>query len=105
VAYFDQLSPDATSLSDDVAYEWKNCPVIDRASHIHTIDCLWIWHKCIQVLSERSEAPGEEFGWRPSGVGAHTLVQAFPLTITASVYWPACCGMHGFITNGVYQAV
>jgi hypothetical protein len=41
--------------------------------------------------------------WAPAGVGAHTLVQKEPFTISPSVYWPYCCGMHGFITDGVYR--
>lgn len=88
---------DAVMVSDDVAYTWT-CD--EPPGHVHDIGCLWVWHDCAQVLGPTSVDPGARFGWRPSGVGAHTLVQTDPLTITASVYWPDCCGMHGFITNG-----
>lgn len=97
-----RLPHEAVDLGGGVAYTWSRC---GGADHPHTIDCLWVWHDCGLILGPTSEAPGETFGWRPAGVGAHTLVQADPLTITASVYWPDCCGMHGFITEGQYVAV
>jgi hypothetical protein len=95
-----------TDLGGGVAYSWT-CGAYERGdeTHEHTIECLWVWHDCQQILGVDSIAPGARFGWRPSGHAAHTLVQIDPLTITASVYWPDCCGIHGFITNGSYQAV
>lgn len=99
----------ATALSVDVVYSWTcfdpegdNDQGLPPSDHVHDITCLWVWHDCGQILGPDSVAPGERFGWRPSGVAAHTLVQIDPLTITASVYWPDCCGMHGFITDGRY---
>lgn len=104
-----QLDPwkhGAVELGAGVAYSWSRCE--EGAHHPgqpHTIDCLWVWHDCAQVLGPETVQPGDRFGWRPSGVGLHTLVQPDPLTITASVYWPDCCGLHGFITNGRWQQV
>lgn len=92
----------STDLGNGVAFSW----VCGRAEqHPHSIECLWVWHDCTQILGPDSVDPGARFGWRPTGVQAHTLVQVEPLTITASVYWPDCCGKHGFITNGSYADV
>lgn len=92
---------DAIDLGGGVAASWT----CGDDAHGHTIECLWIWHDCGEILGQDSIAPGARFGWRPGGVRAHTLVRTDPLTITASVYWPDCCGMHGFITDGRYLAV
>lgn len=85
----------------DIAYEWDGA-----ATQPYTIRDLLIWHDCQQRYSiDQGHAPqfdGMRVGWCPAGVGAHTLVQVDPLTIVASVYWPDCCGLHGFITNGVW---
>lgn len=89
------LPPDATAISDNVGYQWHG--------EGRSIDDLWVWHDCPQVLGPGSIAPGQPFGWRPTGVRAHTLVQVHPLTLTASVYWPDCRGLHGFITDGQWQ--
>jgi hypothetical protein len=94
------LPPSAHQIDPLIAYHWT-CD----EDHVHTIDCLYVWHYCRDVLGPNTVAPGEEFGWRPAGVGAHTLVQQEPLTITASVYWPECCGLHGFITEGKWVSV
>lgn len=97
---YDEPPKFSTVIGDGIAYSWK-C----GEEHQHTIDCLWVWHYCKQVLGPTTVAPGEYFGWRPAGVGAHTLVQQAPLTITASVIWPECCGRHGFITDDVWSDV
>lgn len=89
----------ATKIADNIAYSWK-C----GEDHEHTIDCLWVWHDCSLILGPETVDPGERFGWRPGGVGAHTLVQREPLTLTASLYWPECCGLHGFVTDGKWVA-
>jgi hypothetical protein len=98
------MPKEAIDLGGGVAYSWSPCMRGDYA-HEHTTECLWVLHDCAQILGPETVAPGERFGWRPTGVRAHTLVQRDPLTITASVYWPDCCGKHGFITNGVYTDV
>lgn len=97
-----ELPKFSRDLGGGVAYSWT-CG--EPHGHTHSIECLWVWHDCGQVLGPGTVAPGERFGWRPSGHAAHTLVQIEPLTITASVIWPDCCGKHGFITNGSYADV
>lgn len=96
-----------------IAYSWSRClsqgnsigkEAEPDAAHEHTIDCLWVWHDCAKVYPDEERYAerfrGQRAGWTPTGVGAHTLVSIEPLTITASVYWPECCGQHGFITDG-----
>ncbi|MFF8187722.1 hypothetical protein ACF044_10740 [Microbacterium sp. NPDC016588] len=102
----------ASVIGPGVAYQWicfdpegDNDQGLNWSNHVHTIECLWVWHDCALILGADSVAPGARFGWRPSGVAAHTLVKVEPLTITASVYWPDCCNKHGFITDGVYRDV
>jgi hypothetical protein len=83
-----------------VAYSWT----CGDDNHEHTIDCLWVWHNCDGSLLD-PEAGKDYRGWMPSGVGLHTLISIEPLHIEASVYWPACCGLHGFIRNGRWESV
>lgn len=86
-----------------VAYSFGRCQDILHLTH--TKECIWIWHDCDQVLGEGTVAPGARFGWRPSGIDGHTLESIDPLTVSPSVYWPECCGKHGFITMGRYYDV
>lgn len=93
-------------LGEDVAYQWR----CDHSSPgEHTIRCLWVWHWCdhhLWVGREGYDAnPGEYVRWMPTGVGAHDLISVDPLHIEASVYWPDCCGMHGFIRGGQWASV
>lgn len=48
-----------------------------------------VWHWC----------PVNEH-WEGAYIPLHTIVAREPLTITASLYRPDCCGWHGLITNG-----
>ena len=63
---------------------------------------LLVWHDCRYVLPQDSVAPGEFYGWRASGTALHTVITPDPLTVIASLYWPDCCGLHGFITQGAW---
>ena len=96
---------DVSMLSEDVAYSWT-CGIDD---HIHVIECLWVWHNCDMNLDpirkENATNTRDAGGWTPTGVAAHDLISSEPLHIEASIYWPGCCGMHGFIRNGTYLAV
>lgn len=83
-----------------VAVSFMRCQA--EGEHEHTKECVWVWHDCAQILGSDSIMPGARFGWRPSGIEAHTLVSLEPLTISPSLYWPDCCSKHGFITDGVY---
>jgi hypothetical protein len=42
--------------------------------------------------------------WEGAYISLHTIVSREPLTITASLYRPDCCGWHGFITDGQWVA-
>ena len=67
-----------TRVSDGIRYSWT-CGESNDFEHAHNIRCLWVWHDCTQPLGEGTIAPGTPFGWRPTGVGLHTLVQVEPL--------------------------
>lgn len=55
-------------------------------------------HPCKEVDGDRLySAPALQLA------GGHRVVQADPLTITPSILC-ADCGLHGFITNGVWTA-
>lgn len=85
-------------LGDKVAYSWTCDLLID---HEHTIECLWVWHDCDLNLNPVPIHWTHRYkGWQPTGVAAHDLISVDPLHIEASVYWPACCGMHGWIRDG-----
>lgn len=87
-------------LGERVAYTW-NC---GDNSHDHVIECLWVWHNCTMELdperAARARRTDEYIGWGPTGVAAHDLINVEPLHIEASVYWPICCGLHGWIRDG-----
>lgn len=53
-----------------------------------------VWHWC-----------SKNNRWDGAYIPLHTIVQREPLTITASLYRPDCCGWHGFITDGQWIAV
>jgi len=68
---------------------------------------LLIWHWCDHHLwagRPHFDAHPDEYParWVPAGAGAHDLVSLHPLHLEPSVYWPGCCGLHGFIRNGVW---
>lgn len=94
---------ESINLGPGVVYSFQRCGFKD--DHEHTKECVWIWHYCEERLGPTSVSPGSNFGWRPSGIGAHELVSLEPLTISPSVYWPECCNKHGFITDGIYTEV
>lgn len=87
-------------LGEKVAYSWT-CGKADKVDHIHRIGCLTIWHNCDLNLKPVPEHWTHRYvGWQLAGVGLHDLISVDPLHIEASVFWPECCGMHGFIREG-----
>lgn len=89
--------------TDRVAYSWVSIP--DRPDEPKTIDHLMVWHDCDKRLWRADPRKDQRLvdqylGWHPSGVGHHDLISAEPLHIEASVYWPSCCGLHGWIRGG-----
>lgn len=98
-AFLDKYA-EVTVLGDKVAYQWK-CASKDPDNHKHVIGCLWIWHDCDQNLDPVDDHWTSKYvGWQPTGVAAHDLISVDPLHIEASVYWPGCCGLHGWIRDG-----
>lgn len=100
---FLDLEAEVFVLGEKVAYSWK-CA---KAEHEHTIGCLWVWHDCTMELDlvrlDAATRPDDISGWVPAGVGKHDLISIKPLHIEASVYWPLCCGMHGWIRDGKWE--
>lgn len=87
-------------LGERVAYSWT-CGKEQDPNHDHIIDCLWVWHYCDLKLSPIEEHWTDIYvGWKPTGVVLHDLISTNPLHVEASVYWPRCCGMHGWIRDG-----
>jgi hypothetical protein len=90
--------------TDAVAFSWTRCDGRDDPEHVHSIGCLWVWHDCTKVMPDEpnvvESVRGKPLGWQPTGVGAHTLHAVEPLHLEASLYWPECCGLHGFIREG-----
>lgn len=67
---------------------------------------LLVWHWCDHHLwtgrSGFDADPDSYRMWTPAAVGAHDLISLDPLHLEPSVYWPDCCGLHGFIRGGVW---
>lgn len=61
-----------------------------------------IWHWCSMENRRGDEHPIKPY-WAASGVGKHTLVSRDPLHLEPSIYWPDCCGLHGFLRNGHWE--
>ena len=94
----------ATEAGPLVRYEWT---LGDHwyhrdLCHPNPDDCprdsahLLVWHHCALLAA----SPGPWSGWRAAGVPDHTVITPEPLTLVASLYWPDCCGLHGWITEG-----
>lgn len=65
---------------------------------------LWHWCDRSKWLADGRTMDVEPI-WALAGTGAHDLVSRDPLTLSPSVYWPDCCGVHGFVTAGVWRSV
>lgn len=91
--------------TDKVVYSWSIFLGVDEATHVKTIRDLLVWHDCDKNVwrgdpNKTQSVIDNYLGWHPTGVNLHTLVSVEPLHIEASVYWPTCCGMHGWIRGG-----
>jgi hypothetical protein len=92
--------------TDNVVYSWGQHP--DRTDL--TIDNLLIWHYCdrnvwLKKPGANPDVARSSSGFTPAGVNLHTLISVSPLHLEPSLYWPDCCGMHGFIRNGRWVSV
>lgn len=98
-----ELPDDAIRLGP-VAYQWtpEGHPwhlEHDGPCHMDVVH-LMVWHDCDELLGLSSVEPGARFGWRPGRVLAHQVATPEPLTLSGSILWPECCGLHGWITDG-----
>lgn len=93
----DVLPEGTTRLGPLVAWGWTGVGS-DRV--------LYVWHWCDHHLwagRDHYDTHRDEYRmWTPAGVAAHALISTDPLHLEPSVYWPDCCGLHGFIRNGVW---
>lgn len=85
----------STRVSDRVAWQWLDFGLGRR---------VYLWHWCEHPLwagREQYDQHPEGFRfWVPTGTAAHQVVSTDPLHLEPSVYWPDCCGLHGFIRGG-----
>lgn len=107
-----QIAVQTLAETERVAYSWSK-PAGAPEDAPKTIDDLIVWHDCDHNLwlnddprnDDRDKTMvAEHNGWHPTGVGHHDLITVAPLHIEASVYWPDCCGMHGWIRDGRWIA-
>lgn len=94
--------------TDKIAYSWSIPSGADPDTHVQNIRDLLVWHDCDKNVwrgdpSKEQSLIDSYMGWHPAGVALHTLVAVEPLHIEASVYWPTCCGMHGWIRDGKWS--
>lgn len=72
-----------------------------------------IWHWCdrsvqnarIRVEHREPIGPDADPGWSLAGTGAHDMPSRDPLTLSPSLLLSDCCGLHGFLTDGVWRSV
>lgn len=70
-----------------------------------------IWHWCDHsVWIAKARAEGREPvatgpRWGLAGAGAHDMPSRDPLTLAPSLALPDCCGLHGYLTDGVWRPV
>ena len=92
-----ELPPHATRIGPLVAWEKDafdgNYPI-----------CVWHW--CDHHLwagRDHFDAHRDEYvGWVPANASAHTLISTEPLHLEPSIYWPDCCGLHGWVRDGAW---
>lgn len=73
----------AVRLADDIYYGWPDGEAKP-----------WIYHWCAAAGC-----------WRCAGSGQHDLISREPLHLEPSLYWPECCGLHGWVRQGSWQDV
>lgn len=97
--YPTELPKGAVQVGPKVAYTW-------REGQPKEIENLTIWHWCDHNLWAANPSSNPDYlpyeGWVPTGVGAHDLMAVEPLHLEPSIYWPGCCGRHGFLRGDVW---
>lgn len=69
-----------TQVADEIYYGWPEGE-----------DHPWFWHWC----PKRGR-------WRGAGTGQHTVISREPLHLEPSLVWP-CCGLHGWVWQGIWS--
>ncbi len=108
--HMDPAPPNGLELAGPrVAYQWVDGPAAER--HVGRAPegkTLLVWHWCDYSVWHARAATDPamhaelipEPHWSATGAGAHDLIAAEPLHLEPSVYWPSCCGLHGWIRGG-----
>lgn len=60
----------------------------------------YLWHFC-----PKGHPTTQQPRWALTETVSHEMPSTEPLTLSPSVYWPECCGKHGFLTDGVWRDV
>lgn len=93
-----ELPRGAVQVGPKVCYTWGD--------GVKELRNLLVWHWCDHNLWHADPTKNPAYipydGWVPTGVQAHDFLSAEPLHLEPSVYWPACCGMHGFLRDDVW---
>ncbi|MCX3064193.1 hypothetical protein [Streptomyces beihaiensis] len=79
-----------TTLTDDIYYGWLE----------HEANPIF-WHWCVALEGVPEDRKVHEGCWVAAGASAHRLVSREPLHLEPSLLW-RCCGLHGFVRNGVW---
>ncbi len=93
----DVIPPDWTRVGPLVAYRFDPS---SGTGHGGLLVYHWCEHRLWAGRAGYDADPAFYRFWAPAGVGAHELVSVDPLHLEPSVYWPDCCGLHGFIRAG-----
>ncbi|RIH58316.1 hypothetical protein D3C59_30070 [Streptomyces sp. SHP22-7] len=80
-----------TKVTEDIYYGW-----IDQQPN----PVFWHWCAALADVPEERTVSGQ---WVAAGTEAHTLVSSDPLHLEPSLLWP-CCGLHGWVRNGQWEA-
>lgn len=87
--------PGAIRITDDLYVTWPT----DEPGPL-------LWHWCDRSVWKQKPDVNLEHctpKWTPTGVQKHELISKDPLHLEPSVYWPGCCGMHGWVRNGRWE--
>lgn len=99
--YPTDLPHGAVQVGPKVCYTWGD--------GIRSIENLLVWHWCDHNIWTTKPGFNPDYlpyeGWNPGGVQAHDLVQVEPLTLSPSIFWVSCCGLHGFLRDDVWSDV
>lgn len=81
---------DMTKLTEDIYFGWL-------AKEPNPM--FWHWCQALEGVPQTHKV--HDGCWVAAGTSAHTLVSREPLHLEPSLLW-RCCGLHGFVRDGVW---